>query len=102
MPGEGQPFTPETASEAGKKSKRKPLDTMLAELFENFIAEKVKEGSDKDRTVLMFEAAYKEFILGNHKPLAYLMDRGFGKAKNRQNPLFFPKSVFFCFYLKKA
>ncbi len=70
------------ASEAGKKSKRKPLDITLAEYFENYIQDSIKiSGEDKPRMQLMFDAAYKAFLKGNSKPLAYLVDRGFGKAK---------------------
>ena len=76
---------PERASEAGKKSKRKPLDVQLAEYFETYIAGKIKEGDERTRMELMFEAAYKEFLKGNKNPLAYLMDRGFGRAKESKD-----------------
>lgn len=81
MPGEGKPFTSETASEAGRKSKRRPLDTQIQDFFLDFIAQKIRDGDKRTKLELMFEAAYKEFLKGNSKPLAYLVDRGFGKAK---------------------
>jgi hypothetical protein len=73
---------PKRASEAGKKSKKKPLDVKIAEFFENFISDKIKEGDNRSRMELMFTAAYQQFIKGNSKPLAYLIDRGFGKPKS--------------------
>ena len=68
------------ASKAGKKSKRKPLDVTLADFFEKYIAGKQKiKKKNYSRIQLMFDAAYGAFLKGNSKPLAYLVDRGFGR-----------------------
>ncbi len=77
MPGEGKPFTSETASEAGKKSKRKGIEQQV----QDFLAENWKDGEEKTRLQLIYDALLKHGLKGNVKAFEVLMDRGFGKAK---------------------
>ena len=68
----GHELTREELSRGGKKSKRVPFDKMMAE--------KVREATEPEMGNIV-QAAMKEFKDGNSRPLAYLIDRGFGKAK---------------------
>jgi len=76
------------ASEAGKIggkiSKRKTYDKNIADLLNKYVNERLTKGDNRTRLEIMLAAAYKEFIKGNHKPWAFLNDRGFGKAEQHQ------------------
>ena len=75
-------FTSETARKAGRKSKRRSLDAILQEKALKLLNSKVKKGESKTKMDLMVEVAYTYFLKGNDRPLRYLVDRGFGKAKD--------------------
>lgn len=68
---------PKRASEAGKKSKKKGIEQQVQE----FLDEKWKDGEEKTRLQLIYEALLKYGLKGNVKALDILMDRGYGKAK---------------------
>ena len=73
-------FNSETARIAGKKSKRKPRDQVIRERLDKYLEGRIKKGDTRDRQEIMIEAAFKEWLKGNRGPMAYLMDRGLGKA----------------------
>ena len=75
-------FTSETARKAGRKSKRRSLDAMIQEQALKLLTAKAKKGERRTKSELMIEVAYTHFLKGNPRPLQYLIDRGFGKAKD--------------------
>jgi len=75
MPKEDTQFNSETGRIAGKKSKRKSFDSHMKELINEIFAD------SKDELII---SAIQQFKKGNHKPLAYLMDRGLGKPTSYQ------------------
>jgi len=64
------------ASEAGKKSKRKPLDHQWREKLNDYI-------KDKDITTLdlVYKVLVKEVSKGNIMAIRELLDRSYGKSK---------------------
>jgi hypothetical protein len=74
-------LTPKDGSKGGKKSRRKPFDIRLREYFDKYFEECEQKGDKRTRKEIMIEAGYKLFKDGNNRPLSYLMDRAFGKAK---------------------
>lgn len=77
-------FNSKTASAAGKKSKRRSYDAMIADKLDEHVRKAVAKGDTRTRLDLMIEAADREFLDGNPRPWAYLNDRGYGKAKENK------------------
>ncbi len=69
-------FTSERAREAGKKSKRKPLDVQWRDKLMQYT-------DNKDETLLdeIFHVLRTEASTGNMQAVKELLDRSFGKAK---------------------
>jgi hypothetical protein len=65
------------ASEAGKKSRRKPLEVRMQE----FLNEKMQEGDDRSREDILRQALFKFAIKGNMLAVKEMLDRAYGKAK---------------------
>ncbi len=74
-------FNKKTGSKGGKKSRRKPLDQEFRALIMACL-EEIVPNSKKLKKQLMVDAAFKEFISGNYRPMAYIIDRAFGKPKD--------------------
>jgi hypothetical protein len=70
-------FTSKQASEAGKKSKRKPFDVELAELLDKYLNEFDDKNGKIKRKKALIKAAFVEWCKGNSRPMQYLMDRSF-------------------------
>lgn len=79
MPGKGKPFTSDTAREAGKKSKRLPLNRAWQDKLE-----KLKEGGDGTILDDIFQTLTIEAAAGNIQAVKELLDRTYGKAVQKQ------------------
>ena len=74
-------FDSKRGAEAGRKSKRRAFDVILQEYFEDYFNNAISKDDTRTRREIMIEAAYVAFVKGNYRPLAYLVDRAFGKSK---------------------
>ena len=68
-------FTPVTGKDAGKKSKRKPLDTR----FQEFLEEKATDGSTNEEQLI--QALFQFGMKGNITAFTELLNRAYGRPR---------------------
>jgi hypothetical protein len=79
-------FNSETAKAArAKAGPKRSRDQIIADTLNEYLEKSISIGDNRTRQEIMVEAAYKEWLKGNSKPFAYLMDRGFAKPKQDIN-----------------
>ena len=70
-------FDSERAREAGRKGKKKGIDTRMRE----FLDQAIQDGDTRTREDILREALFKFAIKGNVRAVTELFDRAYGKSK---------------------
>lgn len=76
-------FTKGNAAIMGKKGGQvcsPTLDEACRGYLDQYLSQKISEGDERPRLWIMIEAAFKEWLNGNYRPMAFLVERGYGKS----------------------